>query len=83
MRTKVIRDIGIILSIYMLRRIIPEQSSRTFIQCPNLECKYRWEYKGRLVFYASCPSCRRNLKIKDNRILEGVDELGIAGNDKT
>ncbi len=82
-RTKDIRDIGIILSIYMLRLIIPEQSNRKFIQCPNPECKHRWEYRGRLLFYASCPSCRKNLKIKDNQILEGVHEIGIPGNDKT
>jgi hypothetical protein len=36
--------------------------------CPNPDCNYRWIYTGRLLHYATCPSCRRNVKIQDNKM---------------
>jgi hypothetical protein len=33
------------------------------VQCSNPNCQYRWYYKGRSLFYASCPFCRRNIKL--------------------
>lgn len=38
------------------------------IRCPNTNCDYSWTYSGRLLFYATCPSCRRNVKIQGNKI---------------
>jgi hypothetical protein len=53
-----------------LRRIVMEKNNRIVILCPHPSCEYKWEYKGRLPFYATCPSCRRNVKIRDNQIME-------------
>jgi hypothetical protein len=33
-----------------------------------MECGYTWYYTGRMVFYATCPSCKRNIKIEKNKI---------------
>jgi hypothetical protein len=38
------------------------------IRCSNPNCDYSWMYSGRLLYYATCPSCRRNVKIHDNKI---------------
>jgi hypothetical protein len=42
-------------------------SQGTVIHCPNTSCDYTWRYSGRLSFYATCPSCRRNIKIAENK----------------
>jgi hypothetical protein len=41
---------------------------RILIRCPNSNCGYTWMYSGRFLYYATCPSCRRNVKIQDNKI---------------
>jgi hypothetical protein len=48
------------------------------IKCPNRECEYKWWYKGSLVVYATCPSCRRNIKVLQNKIetLHSVPQVG-------
>jgi hypothetical protein len=33
------------------------------VRCSNPNCQHRWYYKGRSLFYASCPFCRRNIKL--------------------
>lgn len=38
------------------------------IKCPNTRCEYKWIYKGRFVFYATCPACRHNVKISENKV---------------
>ncbi|CAN5161030.1 hypothetical protein BH18THE2_BH18THE2_23330 [soil metagenome] len=38
------------------------------LHCPNPRCDYTWRYLGRFSFYATCPSCRRNIKISENKI---------------
>jgi hypothetical protein len=38
------------------------------IKCPHPECEYSWRYSGRLVVYATCPSCRRNIKVAQNKV---------------
>jgi hypothetical protein len=40
----------------------------TKIRCPNTSCLYEWEYRRRFRFYATCPSCRRNVKISENKV---------------
>jgi hypothetical protein len=45
-----------------------EESNRIFIKCPH--DVYRWKYTGHMQFYATCPSCRRNVKIRQNQIKE-------------
>ena len=42
-------------------------SQGTVIHCPNSNCEYTWRYSGRFSFYATCPSCRRNIKIAENK----------------
>ena len=37
------------------------------MHCSNNRCNYRWRYKGQSMFYASCPYCRRNVKISENK----------------
>jgi hypothetical protein len=37
------------------------------LHCPNPNCDYSWMYTGRLLHYATCPSCRRNVKIQNNK----------------
>ena len=38
------------------------------IKCPNRDYEYPWRYSGRLVVYATCPSCRTNVKLSENKI---------------
>jgi hypothetical protein len=39
------------------------------IRCPNPICEdYQWTYRGRLLVYATCPSCKRNIRISQNKI---------------
>ena len=38
----------------------------TEIQCLNSECNHVWEYRGNML-YGCCPSCRRNVRIKEGR----------------
>lgn len=28
-------------------------------------CKHEWDYKGEREFYASCPDCKRQVKIRE------------------
>ena len=44
------------------------------------KCGYSWEYKGKSKFYASCPRCRTNIKIKEN--LKGGKEDGNTRTNK-
>ena len=39
-----------------------------WIRCPNTLCAYKWQYTGRFFIYATCPSCRHNVKISENKI---------------
>jgi hypothetical protein len=41
---------------------VKEKSRCLFMKCEN--CKYVWEYKGTKTVYATCPNCRRIVKIK-------------------
>jgi hypothetical protein len=45
-----------------------EKHKGILIKCPKPECEYSWWYSGRLVVYATCPSCRRNIKVSENKI---------------
>lgn len=47
----------------------PENYERgVIITCPKTDCMYTWRYAGRFTIYATCPSCRRNVKLLDNRV---------------
>jgi Zn ribbon nucleic-acid-binding protein len=50
------------------------------VLCPNEDCKYTWRYSGRFILYATCPSCRRSVKISENKIesLQSV-KVGTQG----
>jgi len=45
-----------------------EAQRGSWIHCPNPSCEYTWRYLGRFFLYATCPSCRRNVKIEENKI---------------
>jgi len=51
------------------------------INCPNPKCKYKWKYGGSLL-YATCPSCRRNVKILENKI-ESLQSAKVRGQVQT
>ena len=44
-----------------------KNSGGTIIRCPNSYCDYTWRYLGKFAFYATCPSCRKNIKIPENK----------------
>jgi Zn finger protein HypA/HybF involved in hydrogenase expression len=35
------------------------------IKCKR--CDYEWDYKGKSVWYASCPRCKTNVRIKQDQ----------------
>jgi hypothetical protein len=51
------------------------------IKCPNHGCQYSWRYSGRLVVYATCPSCRRNVKVSQNKVetLQSLPQVRALG----
>jgi hypothetical protein len=50
-----------------MQNIISEEKEGVYVHCSNTRCNYRWRYKGQSTFYASCPYCRRNVKISENK----------------
>jgi hypothetical protein len=52
------------------------------MRCPNRNCEYEWDYGGRFDIYATCPSCRRNVRISENRI-ETLQPSRLAGAEAT
>jgi hypothetical protein len=55
-----------------------KDSEGVMVHCPNPACDYTWRYVGRFSFYATCPSCRRNIKIQENKVtpLSSVQVVG-------
>ncbi len=33
------------------------------IKCSK--CEYKWEYTGKMTFYATCPNCKKSNKLKE------------------
>jgi hypothetical protein len=60
----------------MDNKVTYQKSKRVYLQCPYLDCRYKWYYAGRFSFYATCPSCHRNVKISKNKILLQSVEVG-------
>ncbi len=58
-------------------------SQGTVIHCPNSNCDYTWRYSGRLSFYATCPSCRRNIKIAENQIKPQLQSVRVGSHGQT
>lgn len=54
--------------------------AESLIHCPN--CQYSWPYRGRFSLYACCPSCRRGVKIIDNKVKES-QSAGISSHTQT
>ena len=52
------------------------------IRCNNPACLYEWRYTGHFFFYATCPSCRRNIRISQNRI-EMLQSDRVRGQSQT
>jgi hypothetical protein len=38
------------------------------IRCPKRNCGYTWNYGGQFLFYATCPQCRKSVKISENKV---------------
>jgi hypothetical protein len=59
--------------------------SRTWIHCPNPSCDYTWNYAGRFFLYATCPSCRRNVKISENKVEKpaSLQSVQVRGQSRT
>ena len=60
-----------------------KESQGTVIHCPNSNCDYTWRYSGRLSFYATCPSCRKNVKIAENKIKPQLQSVKVGRHDQT
>ena len=52
------------------------------IKCSNTRCQYEWTYKGRFSIYATCPSCRHNIKISENKV-ESPQSLKVGTRKET
>ena len=50
----------------MQSQVIEQHGVR--LKCPNTTCAYEWTYKGRFVLYSTCPACRRNIRILENKV---------------
>ena len=50
-----------------------ESRNQFVIKCTNKNCGYVWKYKGKFLIYATCPSCRHNVKIKENILKDSKD----------
>ena len=37
-------------------------------------CKYEWVYNGKATYYACCPRCKSNVKIKKDAMKGGNDK---------
>ena len=51
------------------------------VRCPNPNCEYTWRYLGRFFYYATCPSCRKNVKIQDNKV-ESLQSTELGGHNR-
>src|ERR687885_640395 len=45
-----------------------KNSNGFWIHCSTRECGYTWYYTGKMIFYATCPSCKRNIRIEKNKV---------------
>jgi DNA-directed RNA polymerase subunit RPC12/RpoP len=36
------------------------------LRCPH--CGYIWDYRGKKMYYATCPNCLRKVNIQKNRV---------------
>ena len=50
-----------------------------WIRCPSPICgNYEWQYRGRFFLYATCPSCKRNVKISSNKIEKPLQSVQVG-----
>ena len=47
------------------------------VTCNNKECKYEWDYKGKGKWYASCPQCHNQNRIREQYL------SNVRGNNET
>jgi hypothetical protein len=50
-----------------LSNIIRKGKGGIYVHCGNNRSNYRRPYQGQGTFYASCPYCRREVKISENK----------------
>jgi hypothetical protein len=51
------------------------------LKCPRSGCGYTWMCTGRFLLYATCPSCRRNVRIFENKI--ELQSVPVGGQSQT
>lgn len=42
-----------------------ESQEKIKVICSNQECLYEWAYGGKSKWYASCPRCHSNIRIRN------------------
>jgi hypothetical protein len=60
-----------------------ESQRGCWIHCPNPNCDYIWRDSGRFFLYATCPSCRRNIKISENKVESSLQPVRVRGQSQT
>ena len=53
------------------------------VRCDNPICNYEWRYSGNFFIYVTCPSCRRNVKILENRVGALQQSVQLGGQSQT
>ena len=64
-------------------KINKRSTTGIWIRCPNPICgNYEWQYRGRFFLYATCPSCRRNIRISSNKIEIPLQSAKVGDHDQ-
>jgi len=59
--------------------ITKKTATGIWIRYPNPICgNYKWQYRGRFIIYATCPSCRRNIRISSNKIESPLQSVELG-----
>ncbi len=66
------------------KHIITEKTTvGIWIRCPNPICgNYEWRYRGRFTVFATCPSCRRNIRISSNKVESPLQSAKVGDHDQ-
>ena len=47
-----------------------------YLECPNILCQGRqWYYTGTRTVYATCPHCKKSIRIEDHKFID-AGEVG-------
>jgi hypothetical protein len=53
------------------------------VRCNNPIYGYEWRYNGNFFIYTTCPSCRKNVKISQNRVDKLQESVQVRGHKQT